>query len=123
MSRPLGAHFHVAHGMANAMLFAEVTAFSVDAAEERYATCARALGVAAAGDSDAVAARALVTELRQLAADLAVPTPASRGVDADQWEKLVPLMAEQAIASGSPANNPRVPTAAQIEALYRAIYG
>jgi alcohol dehydrogenase len=122
MSRPLGAHFHVAHGMANAMLFAEVTAFSVDAAEERYATCARALGVAAAGDSDAVAARALVTELRQLTADLVVPTPASRGVDADQWEKLVPLMAEQAIVSGSPANNPRVPTAGQIEALYRAIY-
>ena len=29
-----------------------------------------------------------------------------------------PTMAEQAIASGSPANNPRVPVAAEIERLY-----
>ena len=31
-------------------------------------------------------------------------------------------MAEQALASGSPANNPRVPDKAEIVALYRAIY-
>ena len=122
MSRPLGAHFHIAHGMANAMLFAEVTAFSVAAAEGRYATCARTLGVATAEDSDAIAAEALVKELRQLAQDLKVPTPAERGVDKARWDCLVPVMAEQAIASGSPANNPKVPTAQEIEDLYQAIY-
>lgn len=122
MSRPLGAHFHIAHGMANAMLFAEVTAFSVAAAEGRYATCARTLGVATAEDPDAIAAEALVKELRQLAQDLEVPTPAERGVDKAQWDFLVPVMAEQAIASGSPANNPKVPTAQEIEVLYQAIY-
>jgi alcohol dehydrogenase len=122
MSRPVGAHFHIAHGMANAMLFAEVTAFSVAAAEGRYATCARTLGVAAAEDPDAIAAKALVKELRQLAQDLEVPTPAERGVDKAQWDVLVPVMAEQAIASGSPANNPRVPTVQEIEDLYQAIY-
>jgi alcohol dehydrogenase class IV len=122
MSRPLGAHFHIAHGMANAMLFAEVTAFSVAAAEGRYATCARTLGVATAEDPDAVAAKALVKELRQLAQDLEVPTPAERGVDKAQWDFLVPVMAGQAIASGSPANNPKVPTAQEIEDLYQAIY-
>jgi alcohol dehydrogenase len=122
MSRPLGAHFHIAHGMANAMLFAEVTAFSVAAAEGRYATCARTLGVAAADDPDAIAAEALVKELRQLSQDLEVPTPAERGVDKGQWDLLVPVMAEQAIASGSPANNPKVPTAREIEDLYQAIY-
>jgi alcohol dehydrogenase len=31
-------------------------------------------------------------------------------------------MAGQAIASGSPANNPKVPTAQEIEDLYQAIY-
>ncbi|WP_037190221.1 iron-containing alcohol dehydrogenase, partial [Rhodococcus rhodochrous] len=46
MSRPIGAHFHVAHGLSNAMLFPAVTEFSVDAAESRYADCARALGAA-----------------------------------------------------------------------------
>ncbi|MFD5541134.1 iron-containing alcohol dehydrogenase [Streptomyces sp. NPDC127079] len=33
MSRPIGAHFHVAHGLSNAMLLPAVTAFSVPAAE------------------------------------------------------------------------------------------
>ncbi|MYW97433.1 iron-containing alcohol dehydrogenase [Amycolatopsis rubida] len=122
MSRPLGAHFHIAHGMANAMLFAEVTAFSVTAAEERYATCARTLGVATDDDSDAAAAEALVRELRRLAQDLEVPTPAGRGVDRQEWDALVPVMAEQALASGSPGNNPRVPTAEEIEQLYAAVY-
>lgn len=122
MSRPLGAHFQIAHGMANAMLFPEITAFSVEHAVERYATCARTLGVAEASDTDAAAAEALVTELRELAAELEVPTPATRGVDRAAWDELVPVMAQQALASGSPANNPRVPTAEQVEQLYYAIY-
>ena len=52
MSRPIGAHFHVAHGLSNAMLFPAVTAFSVHAAPRRYADCARAYGVAADGGDD-----------------------------------------------------------------------
>lgn len=122
MSRPLGAHFQIAHGMANAMLFAEITAFSVQDAVERYARCARELGVADDGDTDAVAAEQLVTELRALALELEVPTPALRGIERSDWDALVPVMATQALASGSPDNNPRVPTAAQIEQLYQAVY-
>lgn len=122
MSRPLGGHFQIAHGMANAMLFAEITAFSVGHAVERYATCARTLGVASADDDDQAAADALVAELRTLAHELEVPTPSSRGIELALWEERVPVMAEQALASGSPNNNPRVPTAEQVEQLYRAIY-
>jgi hypothetical protein len=32
------------------------------------------------------------------------------------------LMAGQALASGSPANNPRVPTVAEIIGLYREVW-
>lgn len=122
MSRPLGAHFQIAHGMANAMLFAEITAFSVQDAVELYATCARALGVASSEDTDAVAADRLVAELRTLSAELEVPTPALRGIERSTWDELVPVMAQQALASGSPNNNPRVPTAEQVEQLYHAVY-
>jgi alcohol dehydrogenase class IV len=122
MSRPIGAHFHVAHGLSNAMLFAAVTEFSIDAAEERYATCARALGVASDSDSDALAAQGLVDELRQLCADLEVPTPEAYGVDQDRWHGLIPLMAEQALASGSPNNNPKVPSADDICGIYTRIF-
>jgi alcohol dehydrogenase class IV len=43
MSRPIGARFHVPHGLSNAMLLPAVTAFSIDAAKRRYADCARAM--------------------------------------------------------------------------------
>jgi alcohol dehydrogenase class IV len=122
MSRPIGAHFHVAHGLSNAMLFPAVTAFSVEGAVGRYADCARAFGAAARGDSDALAAGKLVEALAVLCKDLDVPTPQSHGIDREKWDELTPLMAQQALASGSPGNNPIVPTADQIEDLYAQIY-
>jgi alcohol dehydrogenase len=122
MSRPIGAHFHVAHGLSNAMLFPVVTEFSAPGAQGRYAECARAYGVADAAADEAMAARSLVEALAELCSDLEVPTPRSYGIDRQAWETLTPLMAEQALASGSPANNPVVPTAQQIEALYARAY-
>ena len=44
MSRPIGAFFHVPHGLSNAMLLPEITAFSAPAALDRYADCARRWG-------------------------------------------------------------------------------
>lgn len=122
MSRPIGAHFHVAHGLANAMLFPAVTEFSVAAAESRYAECARALGVASATATDREASVALVAELHAINADLDVPTPKAFGIDRDAWESKLPLMAEQALSSGSPANNPVIPDAQQIQDIYAGIY-
>nr|WP_300009541.1 iron-containing alcohol dehydrogenase [Pseudonocardia sp.] len=122
MSRPIGAHFHVAHGLSNAMLFPAVTAYSVDAATPRYADCSRAFGFAGAGSDDRSAARALVEGLTQLGADLAVPTPHSYGIGEADWTRLIPTMAEQALASGSPGNNPLVPSADDIAELYVRTY-
>ncbi len=118
MSRPIGAHFHVAHGLSNAMLMPLVTQWSAPAALPRYAQCARAMGVAQDGESDQGAVGRLVEALQRINADLAVPTPAAYGIDRARWDRLVPVMAQQALASGSPANNPRVPDQAEIEALY-----
>ncbi|MDP7726224.1 iron-containing alcohol dehydrogenase [Mycobacterium sp. TY814] len=123
MSRPIGAHFHVAHGLSNAMLFPAVTAFSVAGATARYADCARVYGVADTTTSDQDAARALVDALGDLCSELEVPTPRSYGIDSAAWQSLIPLMAEQAMASGSPANNPVIPEPAEIEALYAQVYG
>jgi alcohol dehydrogenase class IV len=99
-----------------------VTEYSVPAAPGRYADCARAIGVAGVSDSSATAAGKLVQALRALNADLDVPTPASYGLSAADWARLTPLMATQALASGSPANNPKVPVAADIEELYRSVW-
>ncbi len=122
MSRPIGAHFHVAHGLSNAMLLPAVTEYGLEAALDRYAEAGRALGVAQRTDSDAAAAEKLLAELRAWNDELKVPTPQGYGIDRARWESLLPLMAEQALASGSPGNNPRVPDAGEIVALYRRVY-
>ena len=122
MSRPVGAFFHVPHGLSNAMLLPAVTAWSAPAALPRYADCARAMGLAGDGEGDQAAVAALLVELATLNADLQVPGPAAYGIDAARWELVVPVMAQQALASGSPGNNPRVPEASEIEALYRQLW-
>ncbi|TPQ24121.1 iron-containing alcohol dehydrogenase [Streptomyces sporangiiformans] len=63
-----------------------------------------------------------VEALRALCQDLEVPTPQAHGIDTDEWSRLLPLMAEQALASGSPANNRVVPTVEEIQDLYAQIY-
>ncbi len=122
MSRPIGAHFHVAHGLSNAMLFPAVTRYSIDGAADRYADCARAMGLATEQDSSAGAAAKFVEGIAELCRDLTVPTPQHYGISRTDWDRLIPTMAQQALASGSPANNPRVPDADDIAAIYDEIY-
>lgn len=119
MSRPIGAHFHVPHGLSNAMLLPVVTAYSLPAAPARYADCARAMGIAADNEGDQGAGGRLVAELEALNAELNVPSPAAFGIAPEKWNALLPVMAQQALDSGSPGNNPIVPTPAEIQQLYR----
>jgi alcohol dehydrogenase class IV len=123
MSRPIGAFFHVPHGLSNAMLLPEITAFSAPAALERYADCARAMGVAEEDEGSQAAVARLLDELHALNDDLKVPTPRAWGIDADRYEELLPVMASQALGSGSPSNNPRIPTSDEIIELYHRVYG
>ncbi len=122
MSRPIGAFFHVPHGLSNAMLLPEITAFSAPAALERYADCARAMGIAQEGEGSQSAVARLVDELRKLNAELKVPSPRAYGIDRARYDELLPTMASQALASGSPANNPRIPSSEEIIELYRRVY-
>ena len=122
MSRPIGAFFHVPHGLSNAMLLPAVTEFSIPAAPERYADCARALGIATASDSDEQANQALIAFLKDLNQELQVPSLAEFGAKHEEFEQLVELMCEQAFASGSPNNNPRVPSKEEMLAIYRSLW-
>jgi len=122
MSRPIGAFFHVPHGLSNAMLLPTVTAFSLDSAPERYADCARAIGAALQSDDTDTANTKLVAELRALNDELEVPSPAAYGIDEARYFELRATMAEQALASGSPGNNPRVPSVDELIDLYAAVW-
>jgi alcohol dehydrogenase class IV len=99
-----------------------VTEFSISAAVERYAECARVMGMVRAESANDEAVSELVRNLHQLNRKLKVPTPAEFGIDRRAWEESIPAMVQQALASGSPANNPRVPSGDEIERLYREVW-
>jgi alcohol dehydrogenase class IV len=105
------------------MLLPTVTAFSREAALQRYGEAAVLMGWADAGASTEAQSQALIEGLSALNQRLAVPSPAAFGIDRDAWFAALPTMAQQAQASGSPANNPRVPTLEEMEGLYAALWG
>jgi alcohol dehydrogenase class IV len=119
MSRPVGALYHVPHGLSNAVLFPAVTEFSIAGAPGRYATVSRAMGYATDADTDNDANEKLVAGLKKLNADLKIPRLGDVcNVDLSVFDENVMKMAEDSLASGSPGNNPVVPTVEQIVDLY-----
>lgn len=122
MSRPIGAFFHVPHGLSNAMLLPTITEFGISSMPDRYADCARALGVAEFSDTDAQANINLVAYLKKLNTELKVPTLAEFGVQRADFDELIKTMCEQAFASGSPNNNPRIPSLEEMIQLYTLLW-
>jgi alcohol dehydrogenase class IV len=119
MARPIGAFFHVAHGLSVAMLMPAVIEFSAPADVLLYANAARAMGLADESESSESAVNKLVNEFIAFNKDLKVPTPKSYGIDPARWTSLLGTMAEQALASGSPANNPRSASLEEMQQLYK----
>jgi alcohol dehydrogenase len=122
MARPLGAHFHIPHGVSNAMLLETVMSYSISGAPERFAAVGRAMGAPVDEDSDERAAQAAVGLVGDLCRELNIPSLAEWGVDEANLKSLAPKMAQDAIASGSPANNPRVPSSEEIVEMYHEAY-
>jgi alcohol dehydrogenase class IV len=119
MSRPIGAVFHVPHGLSNAVLLPTVTRFSLPGRLGRYAELSRVVGFAAPGDDDAAATERLVEGLAALNERLQVPRlGALEQLERERFEASVAKMAVDALASGSPDRNPVVPSEAEIVALY-----
>jgi alcohol dehydrogenase len=115
MALPLGAYFHVPHGMANAVLLPYGLEYNRKEAQAGYAELARAFGVAGGIDPQADAGE-LVSAVTRFARSLDVPAHLSEvGVTEDK----IDAMAADAMKSSHIAANPRVITRTDISALYR----
>lgn len=122
MSRPIGAYFHVPHGASNAALLGVVMDFSLIGNPTRYAHVAKAMGENITGLTDLDAAELGARAAKRLIKDVQIPSLTELGVDKDKLDKLAPTMADAAIASGSPGNNPRQATKEEIIELYKITY-
>jgi len=122
MSRPIGAYFHIHHGLSNAVLLLDVMEFSIVGAPKRFADIAEAMGEPIDGLSPMKQADAAIFAVERLVNDIQMPHLGEIGIDKEKFEQVIDQMAVDAIASGSPANNPRQASAEDIAALYRKCF-
>lgn len=122
MSRPIGALFHVPHGMSNAMLLKECLSFAVSGAYEKFANLGRETGVASDSDSDKTAAEKFIDSLQNICDVCEIPTLEQYGIDRDEYYSKISKMATDAVASGSPANTVKEVTVDDCIEIYKKLY-
>lgn len=115
MSHPLSAHFHIAHGVANAILLPTVIEYNALADRGRYEKIYNFIS----GKAEPVKnfdPQLLVDEIKKLNAAIGIPeTLSEMGVTEDK----IAEMAEDAMKSPNVAVNPRATTIKDIITLYK----
>lgn len=119
MSRPIGALFHVPHGISNAMLIAKCLAYAKDGCETRFAAIGRALG---AVGSDAECANAFFIYLDDLCKTIEIPSLEEYGIDKQEFLARMDKMADDALASGSPGNTIKEVKKDNILQIYKQLW-
>ena len=116
---PIGAEFHIPHGIANSIMLTPVMEFNKLGSLERFAKIAEYLGENTTGLSTREAANAAVEAMRNLATDLKIPAHLSEfGIE----EKDIPELAEGVMkVTRLLANNPRDLTLEDAEEIYRRV--
>lgn len=122
MSRPIGALFHVPHGISNAMLLSECFSFAIDGAYERFADLGRAIKAASHKDDDKTAAEKFLEACREICKTCQIPTLEEFGIDKKKFFEAMDKMADDAIASGSPANTIKKVTKKDILKIYKNLW-
>lgn len=122
MSRPIGALFHVPHGLSNAMLMKECLSYALSGAYDRFAQLGRSIGAASEKDSDKEAGEKFLEAVAALTKELDTPSLEQSGIDKDAFFNSIGKMAYDAMESGSPQNTRREITQADVERIYRRLW-
>lgn len=122
MSRPIGALFHVPHGMSNAMLLKECLSFAVSGAYEKFANLGYETGVAEKTDDIQTSAEKFIESLQTICDVCEIPTLEQYGIDKDDYYSKIDKMATDAVASGSPANTVKDVTVDDCKRIYKRLY-
>lgn len=118
LAYPLGAHFHVPHGLSNALVLGPVMRFNLEAVAPLYAQLADIVLPGLSG-SDREKAMALADYLGALAGELGLATRLrDLGITESDIELLVTDAMKQTRLLG---NNPRPVSEQDVRAIYRGI--
>lgn len=122
MSRPIGALFHVPHGISNAMLLKECLSYVADGAYERFADLARAIGLSDGTETEEVLAERFIHEIAELCSFCQVPTLEEYGIDREVFFDNIEKMAQDALDSGSPGNTRKPLDKGDLVSIYKKLF-
>jgi len=134
MAHQLGAHFHIPHGKANAILLPYIIEYNSEIdmhsksrtvyapCVRKYCNMARILGVSNLNEITTI--RALVSYIQFMNKEMGIPLSISAcgGISEGEYMQAVEAMAEAALADACTATNPRVPTKTEVMELYKKIW-
>ncbi|WP_413738488.1 bifunctional acetaldehyde-CoA/alcohol dehydrogenase [Sodalis sp. RH21] len=138
MAHKLGSEFHIPHGLANAMLIANVIRYNANdnptkqaafsqydrpQARRRYAEIADHLGLSKPGDHTAQKIENLLTWLDEIKADLGIPTSIREaGVLEADFLARVDKLSEDAFDDQCTGANPRYPLISELKQILMDTY-
>lgn len=136
MAHKLGAYHHLPHGVANALLINEVMRFNIAAAPqkmgsfpqyqyphalERYAECARFLGLS--GENDTELFNQLLRRIDELKEMVGIKKCIKDyGIEEEKFLAVLDEMTEQAFDDQCTGANPRFPLMSEIREIYLRVY-
>lgn len=123
MAHQLGGFYDLPHGECNAILLPHVEKFNLIAKVDRFAKLAQIMGENIDGLSPIHAAEKCLEAIRRLSSDVGIPSglvELGKRYGKDVKEKDIKTMTANAQKDACGLTNPRCPTDADVEAIYKA---
>ncbi|OCA88730.1 iron-containing alcohol dehydrogenase [Pseudobacillus wudalianchiensis] len=118
--RPLGAQFHIPHGLSVALLLPFVMRFGLDACKERYADVALALGADSTLTTEQLAEQSIAM-IEHYNEQFDIWKDASKYIEPEQLIKAIPSLVADALSGNGIATNRKIPAEQDIERIYRSL--
>ncbi|MFD1031570.1 iron-containing alcohol dehydrogenase [Metaplanococcus flavidus] len=107
-ARPLGTRFLLPHGLSVALMHPYVVAFGLDAAHDRYAAIADALGT-----------ESVLVFIEELNVLFELKEEAKKLLDLDELERSIPILVDDALSGNGIETNRKIPTRQDITEIYK----
>ncbi|HEY9577476.1 MAG TPA: iron-containing alcohol dehydrogenase, partial [Pseudobacillus sp.] len=120
--RPLGAQFHIPHGLSVALLLPFVMRLGLDSCKERYANIALALGADSSLTTEQLAQQSIEI-VESYNERFGIWEDAHKYIEPEQLITAIPSLVADALSGNGIATNRKVPSEQDIEFIYRGLAG
>lgn len=119
LAKPLSAHFHISHGMANSLMLPHVVKYTWRGNPAKFAKVAEIMGVDTRGMNEIEAAKAACDAIAEMCADIGLPCHLKdAGISPDKFEQ----MAKDCIQGKPYFLNPCKGTVKDLVKIYESAY-